>query len=143
MIQILLVEDNSTDVLIAREALRAARVVNQVSVVEDGEEALSFLQRRPPYADVHRPDLILLDLNLPKKSGLEVLGEIKSDSSLRAIPVVVLTTSKADEDITNAYGRYANSYVGKPLDFDSFRDVFRALEEFWLCIVSLPKRGAV
>lgn len=140
-IQILLVEDNSTDVLIALEALREAHVLNEVSVIEDGEAAIDFLQRRPPYADAPRPALILLDLNLPKKSGLEVLAEIKSDPGLRTIPVVVLTTSKADEDIVKAYGNHANSYVGKPLDFDSFRIVLQALKEFWLCVVSLPDKG--
>lgn len=140
VVQILLVEDNATDVLIAQEALREAHVFNDLRVVEDGEEAMKFLRRQSPYADAPRPDLILLDLNLPKKNGLEVLAEVKGDDSLRLIPVVILTTSKAEEDVVKAYGHHANSYVTKPLDFGTFGNVLRAMEEFWLCVVTLPGR---
>lgn len=140
VIEILLVEDNATDVLFAREALREARVLNKLHVVDNGEDAISFLMREPPYEEAPRPDIILLDWNLPRKSGKEVLAEIKAHDVLRRIPVLILTTSRAEEDILQAYGLHANSYVTKPLDFEAFRHVLRSVEDFWLCVVSLPKK---
>lgn len=137
-IEMLLVEDSPADVLITREALSQAKVRNNMHVAEDGVEALAFLRRMGPYARAARPDLIVLDLNLPRKNGREVLAEIKSDPDLARIPVVVLTTSKADEDIIRAYNLHANCYVVKPLDFASFVDVVRSIEHFWLSIVTLP-----
>lgn len=138
-VEILLVEDSPTDVLLAQEALERAKVLNQLHVVSDGVEALEFLMRRGKYVEALRPDLILLDLNLPRKDGREVLEEIKQDESLRLIPVVVLTTSKAEEDILRAYGLHANCYVTKPVDFDQFTNVVKAIENFWFTIVSLPR----
>jgi chemotaxis family two-component system response regulator Rcp1 len=138
VIHVLLVEDNETDVLIAREALREARVLNQLHRVEDGEEAMKFLRQEGPFAEAPRPDLILLDLNLPKKGGQEVLAEIKRDPALLCIPVVILTTSSAHEDVLRAYGMHANSYVTKPLDFEAFGQVLKSMEQFWLCVVTLP-----
>jgi chemotaxis family two-component system response regulator Rcp1 len=141
VVEILLVEDNETDVLIAREALKEARVVNSLHVVNNGEDAMSFLLREPPYADAPRPDMVLLDWNLPRKNGQEVLAEIKRSETLKRIPVVVLTTSKSEEDIFKAYGLHANCYVTKPLDFKAFQQALRALEDFWLCVVTLPQRN--
>ena len=140
VVEILLVEDNETDVLIAREALKEARVVNNLHIVDNGEDAVAFLHRDPPYEDAPRPDLVLLDWNLPRRSGQEVLQDIKTNEDLKRIPVVILTTSQAEEDILKAYGLHANSYVTKPLDFDAFRRVLRAMEQFWLCVVKLPQR---
>jgi len=137
-VDILLVEDSPTDVLLAQEALEHAKVLNKLHVVSDGVEALDFLRRRGQFADAVRPDLILLDLNLPRKDGREVLQEIKSDEDLKRIPVVVLTTSKAEEDILRAYGLHANCYVSKPVDFEQFAYVVRAIETFWFSVVSLP-----
>ena len=135
---ILLVEDSPTDVILAQEALEHAKVLNQLHIVSDGVEALDFLHRRAPFENAVRPDLILLDLNLPRKDGREVLSEIKADDDLKRIPVVVLTTSKAEEDILRAYGLHANCYVSKPVDFEQFAHVVRAIETFWFSIVSLP-----
>jgi len=137
-VDILLVEDSPTDVLLAQEALEHAKVLNKLHVVSDGVEALDFLRRRGQFADAVRPDLILLDLNLPRKDGREVLQEIKADEDLKRIPVVVLTTSKAEEDILRAYGLHANCYVSKPVDFEQFAFVVRAIESFWFSVVSLP-----
>jgi CheY-like chemotaxis protein len=137
-IDILLVEDNPADVRLTREALREARVINSLHVVEDGMEALDFLRKRARYAGSPSPDLILLDLNLPKKDGREVLAEIKQDENWRRIPVVVLTTSRAEEDIVRSYDLHANAYVTKPLDLTQFLEVIRVLEEFWLAVVTLP-----
>lgn len=138
-IEILLVEDSPTDVLLAQEALEHAKVWNKLHVASDGVEAMEFLQRQGRFAEMPRPDLILLDLNLPRKDGREVLAEIKADEALKRIPVVVLTTSKAEEDIFKAYGLHANCYVTKPVDFERFSDVVRAIETFWFTVVSLPE----
>jgi chemotaxis family two-component system response regulator Rcp1 len=137
-IEILLVEDNPADVRLTQEALKEAKVRNNLHVVEDGVAAMEFLQRQGEYAKVARPDLILLDLNLPKKDGREVLEEIKQDSSLKRIPVVVLTTSQAEEDILKTYDLHANCYVTKPVDLDQFITIVRSIEDFWLTIVKLP-----
>lgn len=138
-IEILMAEDSPTDVLLAREALRDAKVHNHLHVVEDGVEALAFLRREGvKYADCPRPDLILLDLNMPRKDGREVLAEIKGDRRFRRIPVVVLTTSQADEDILRAYDLHANCYITKPVDFLQFTEVVRSIEHFWFEIVTLP-----
>jgi len=137
-VDILLVEDSPTDVLLAQEALAHAKVLNKLHVVSDGVEALDFLRRRGEFKDAIRPDLILLDLNMPRKDGREVLEEIKADEDLKRIPVVVLTTSKAEEDILRAYGLHANCYVSKPVDFEQFAFVVRAIESFWFSVVSLP-----
>ena len=137
-IEILLVEDSPADIMITQDALSEARVLNTINVVEDGVEALAFLRREPPYTEARRPDLILLDLNLPRKSGREVLAEIKADPLLRTIPVVVLTTSQADEDVWKAYHLHANCYVVKPLDFATFVQAVRSIRHFWLCVVTLP-----
>ncbi|MGA2245068.1 MAG: response regulator [Verrucomicrobiota bacterium] len=138
---ILLVEDSPADVRLTREALTEAKVMHTLHVVKDGVEALAFLRRQGPYADSPRPNLILLDLNLPKKDGREVLAEIKQDESLKRIPVVVLTTSKAEEDIVRTYNLHANAYVTKPVDLNKFFEVIRSLEEFWLAVVTLPPNG--
>lgn len=137
-VEILLVEDNPTDVLLAEEALERAKVSNKLHVVCDGVEAMAFLRREAPYTDVPRPDIILLDLNMPRKNGMEVLAEIKADENLKTIPVVVLTTSKAEEDILKAYGSYANCYVVKPVTFDQFAEVIKSIEHFWFTVVILP-----
>ncbi len=137
-IEILLVEDSPSDVRLTIEALKDAKVRNHLSVASDGVEAVAFLRKVGKYADAPRPDLILLDLNLPKKDGREVLGEIKQDESLKAIPVVVITTSKSDEDILKSYNLHANCYITKPIDLEQFMIVVRAIESFWLTIVQLP-----
>jgi len=137
-IDILLVEDNPADVRLTREALREAKVINSLHVVEDGMEALDFLHKRARYANSPSPDLILLDLNLPRKDGREVLAEIKQDENCKLIPVVVLTTSSAEEDIVRSYNLHANAYVTKPVDLRQFLEVIRVLEEFWLAVVTLP-----
>lgn len=139
-VEILLVEDNPGDVRLTREALKESKMLNTLSVASDGIEALEFLRRQGKFANANRPDLILLDLNLPRKDGREVLDEIKSDDELKRIPVVVLTTSKAEEDIIRMYTRYANCYITKPIDFDQFILVIKSIEEFWLSIVKLPPK---
>lgn len=136
---VLLVEDNPGDVRLMREALRNGDSRKKLNAVEDGEEALAYLRRQPPYGDAPTPDLIFLDLNLPKKDGREVLSEIKRDESLRRIPVVVLTTSDAERDIKRVYDLHANCYVKKPADLDEYMEVIRACENFWLHIVRLPR----
>ncbi len=137
-IDILLVEDSSADVRLTREALKDAKVLNTLHVARDGLAALAFLGQRGQYAGSPRPDLILLDLNLPRKDGREVLAEIKKDPELKRIPVVVLTTSRAEEDVLRSYDLHANAYVTKPVDLGQFLKVVRSLEEFWLAVVTLP-----
>ena len=137
-IEILLVEDNPGDVRLTKEALNEGKVLNKLHVVEDGVEALAFLNREGRYADVSRPELILLDLNLPKKDGRDVLAEIKANGDLRRIPVVVLTTSRSEEDILKSYDLNANCYITKPVDLDQFFSVVKSINEFWLSIVKLP-----
>lgn len=139
-IEILLIEDNPGDVRLTKEVLTEGKVRNNLQIVGDGVEAMAFLRRENNYAEAPRPDLILLDLNLPKKDGREVLQEIKADHQLRRIPVVVLTTSAADEDILRSYDLSANCYITKPVDLYQFIRVVRSIEAFWLTIVSLPKR---
>ncbi|HVK95468.1 MAG TPA: response regulator [Noviherbaspirillum sp.] len=140
-IDILLVEDNPGDVRLTMEALKDAKMINRLHVVENGVDALDFLYQRGAYQQAPRPDLILLDLNLPKKNGREVLAEIKGDESLKTIPVVILTTSKAEEDILKAYDLHANCYISKPVDFLQFTNVVRTIETFWLTIVMLPPKS--
>lgn len=137
-IHILLVEDNAGDVRLTREALKEGKVGNSLTVAPDGVEALAILRQEGRYAGEARPDLILLDLNLPKKDGREVLAEIKDNPALRRIPVVVLTTSKAEEDIVRTYDLHANCYITKPVDFDKFVAVVRSIDDFWLSVVRLP-----
>ena len=137
-IEILLVEDNAGDARLAREALRDAKVRNNLTWLSDGEEALAFLRREGKYSHAPRPDLILLDLNLPRKDGREVLTEIKADDNFRRIPVVILTTSQAEEDILKAYHLNANCYIPKPVDLERFLTVVKTIEDFWLTIVKLP-----
>jgi chemotaxis family two-component system response regulator Rcp1 len=139
-IEILLVEDNPADVRLAQEAFKDAKVNNVLYTVGDGVEAMAFLHRQGKYADVGRPDLILLDLNLPKKDGREVLAEIKTDEHLKLIPVVILTVSKDEEDILKTYNLHANCYITKPIDFEQFMKVVKGIEEFWLTIVKLPPK---
>jgi chemotaxis family two-component system response regulator Rcp1 len=136
--EILLVEDNPVDVMVAQDALTEAKMCNVVHVAEDGEEALDFLYRRGKYVDAPRPDLILLDLNLPKKSGTEVLAEIKQDPCLLDIPVVILTTSEAEKDVLTSYSLYANCFITKPVDMEQFTEVIKSIEDFWFTIVKLP-----
>jgi chemotaxis family two-component system response regulator Rcp1 len=136
--EILLVEDNPGDVRLTQEALKEGKVLNNLHVVEDGVEAMAFLRQEGQYADAPRPDVILLDLNLPRKNGREVLAEVKADEDLRRIPVVILTVSQAEEDILKSYDLNGNCYVTKPLDLDQFIKVVKSIEEFWLTIVTLP-----
>jgi two-component system, chemotaxis family, response regulator Rcp1 len=138
-IEIMLVEDSPSDTDLTVEALRHGKVCNHLSVVEDGVQALQFLRRQGTYQQAPRPDLILLDLNLPRKDGREVLAEIKADECLKTIPVVVLTTSRSDEDILQVYQLNGNCYIVKPVDFDQFLRVVRTIEDFWLSVVKLPQ----
>jgi CheY-like chemotaxis protein len=137
-IEILLVEDSPADVLIAREALSEAKLMNTIHVAEDGVEAMDFLHQRGKFASAPRPDLILLDLNLPRKNGREVLAEIKADENIKHIPVVVLTTSRDEEDILKSYNLHANCYVVKPVEFESFVKAVQSIQHFWFSIVTLP-----
>jgi two-component system, chemotaxis family, response regulator Rcp1 len=137
-IEILLVEDSPADVLITREALEQAHLINTIHVTEDGVEALSFLRKQDKYAAVPRPDLILLDLNLPRKNGREVLEEIKADPDLKTIPVVVLTTSHSDDDVLKAYNSHANCYIVKPVGFENFLEAVKSIRHFWFSVVTLP-----
>lgn len=139
-IDILLVEDDPGDVLMTREAFEHQKIRNALHVASDGAEALEFLNRKGRFRTAPRPGLILLDLNLPRKDGREVLGEIKRDPDLRTIPVVVLTTSEAEEDIARSYDLHANAYVTKPVDFEKFVEVVRKIDDFWLTVVKLPHR---
>ena len=140
-IEILLVEDSPSDTDLTIEAFQSGKILSNLSHVEDGVEAMEFLSRKNSFADAPRPDLILLDLNLPRKDGREVLGELKSDPNLRTIPVVVLTTSKDDQDIAQAYQLQANCYIAKPVDFEQFVNVVRAIEHFWLEVATLPQKS--
>ena len=137
-LEILLVEDNPADVRLTQEAFLEGKIHNKLVVAKDGVEAMDILQRRGQYADAERPDLILLDLNLPRKDGREVLAEIKADETLRCIPVVILTTSRAEMDIVKTYNLHCNCYVVKPVDLDQFIHVIRSIENFWLSAVTLP-----
>ena len=138
IINILLIEDSPGDARLAKEALKEGKVKNRLHIVTDGMEATDFLFKRNKYKDAPDPDLIILDLNLPKKDGHEVLAEIKADENLKRIPVVILTTSKAEEDILKAYNLHANCYITKPLDLNKFLEVVKSIEDFWLTIVTLP-----
>ena len=140
-VEILLVEDDPGDVLLTREALTEGKIHNNLHVVGDGVAAMAFLRRQPPHADALRPDLVLLDLNLPRKDGRDTLAEIKGDHDLRRIPVVILTTSGAEEDILRSYDLHANAYVQKPLDLDQFLRAVRAIDDFYLSVVRLPPRS--
>lgn len=137
-VEILLVEDNPGDVRLTREVLKEGKIGNNLHVAADGVEALAFLRREGEHAGAPRPDIILLDLNLPRKNGREVLEEIKEDPDLRQIPVVVLTTSEAEQDVVKAYTLHANCYISKPVDLDQFINVIRSIEDFWLTVVKLP-----
>ena len=137
-ITILLVEDNPGDIRLVQETFKEGNVTNQLEIVRDGEEAINYMQQRDGYSKATEPGMILLDLNLPKKNGIEVLNEIKSDPNLRKIPVVVLTASQAEEDVVKAYSGHANCYLTKPLDLDDFLKVVQAIKSFWLNIVQLP-----
>ena len=137
-IEILLVEDNPGDVRLIKEALKEGKVRNTLHVVYDGVEAITFLRKQGEYSGIPRPDLILLDLNLPKKDGREVLAEIKADEDLKRIPVVVLTTSQSEIDILKSYNLHANCYVTKPVDLEQFLEVVKSIEDFWLTVVKLP-----
>ena len=141
-IEILLVEDNPGDADLAREALEGSKFNNILNVVDDGEKAMAYLRRDGLYAKVSRPDLILLDLNIPKKDGRQVLAEIKEDDNLKRIPVVILTTSRAEEDVIKSYNLHCNCYITKPIDLNQFLSVVRSIEDFWLSIVVLPPNGA-
>ena len=135
---ILLVEDNPGDVRLAKEALKESKLLNKLYQVEDGIKAMAFLRQEGDYADVPRPDLVLLDLNLPRKNGREVLAEIKGDETLKRIPVVVLTVSRAEEDVLKSYNLHANCYISKPFDMEQFVKVVKSIEDFWFSIVKLP-----
>ena len=140
LIEILMVEDNPADARLTKEAFKDAKVLNSMHVVADGEEAMMFLKRAGKYSESPRPDLVLLDLNLPKKDGREVLAEIKKDPELKRIPVVILTTSEDEKDIFRAYDLHANAYVKKPVDLDQFMKIVEAVEDFWLSVVRLPSK---
>ena len=140
-IEVLLVEDDPGDVLMTREAFEEFKVRNNLNVVSDGEEAMAYLRREGEYADVGRPDLVLLDLNLPRMDGRQVLAAIKGDEELASIPVVVLTTSEAEEDVLRSYRLHANAYVTKPVDFERFITVIRQIDEFFVSVVTLPPRA--
>ncbi|MEU8245369.1 response regulator [Nonomuraea sp. NPDC048916] len=140
-IEVLLVEDDQGDILLTREAFELNKVKNRLHVVNDGEQAMAFLRREDTYHDMPRPDLMLLDLNLPRMDGMEVLREVKADADLRTIPVVILTTSEAEEDILQGYHLHANAYVSKPVDFDQFIRVVRQIDDFFVSVVKLPTHG--
>jgi CheY-like chemotaxis protein len=137
-IDMLLVDDNPGDVRLTQEVLRDTKLINRLCVVTDGEQAMDFLKRRSTYAGAIRPDLVLLDLNLPRKNGREVLSEIKADPDLKRIPVVILTSSQAEEDVLKSYDLHANCYITKPVDLDQFVQVVKSIENFWVSIVKLP-----
>lgn len=139
-IEILLVEDNYVDVKVAEEALKESKLLNNLNVVGDGEEAMKYLRNEPPYEKAAKPDLILLDWNLPKKDGKETLFDIKNDKKLKRIPVVVLTVSEDEGDILDAYEFHANCYISKPVDFEKFENIVKKIEDFWFSIVKLPKK---
>ncbi|MGD0078672.1 MAG: response regulator [Sedimentisphaerales bacterium] len=139
-VEILLVEDSPSDAALTIEALEAGKVANKLTLVEDGVEAMDFLRRRGKHAKATRPDLIMLDLNLPRKDGREVLVEIKNDPDLKVIPIIVLTTSRSDKDVLQSYQLNANCYITKPVDFTQFIDVVKSIEKFWLTVVTLPQK---
>ncbi len=139
LVEILLVEDNPGDVRLTLEAFKEGKMINNLSVVRNGVEAMAFLRREGKYANVSQPDIILLDLNMPKMDGREVLAEIKKDGSLKHIPVIVLTTSEAEQDIFKSYDLHANCYITKPVDLDQFNTVIKSIKDFWLSIVKLPR----
>jgi len=140
-VEILLVEDNPADVRLVREALKESKILNNLSVVEDGVEAMDFLRKKGKYASSPRPNLVLLDLNLPRKNGREVLSEVKSDEKLKRIPVVIMTVSDDEKDILLTYNSHANCYIKKPLNFDQFNKMVHTIENFWFTIVCLPQDG--
>jgi len=137
-VEILLVEDNPGDIRLTKEAMKEAKIINNLNVVEDGVDALAYLRKKGEFKGANRPDLILLDINLPKKNGREVLAEIKQDENLKLIPVVILTVSKAEEDIIKTYELHANCFITKPVDMDQFIKVVKSIEDFWFSIVKLP-----
>ncbi len=138
-VEILLVEDSPSDTALTIEALAAGKIANNLNCVEDGVEAMNYLKRKGKYAKAVKPDLIMLDLNLPRKDGRQVLAELKADPELKIIPIIVLTTSHSDKDILHSYQLNANCYITKPVDFKHFIDVVRSIEQFWLTVVTLPK----
>jgi len=138
-IEILLVEDSPSDATLTIEALEAGKIANKLSHVEDGAEAMAYLRRQGRYSNASKPDLIMLDLNLPRKDGREVLKELKSDPALKMIPVIILTTSSSDKDVMQSYELHANCYITKPVDFKRFIDIVRSIENFWLTVVTLPQ----
>ena len=140
-LEILLVEDNPGDIRLTREVMKDWKVMNQLNEVMDGVDAMAYLRNEGKFKDATRPDLVLLDLNLPRKNGREVLEEMKEDPDLKRIPVVVLTTSKSEQDILKSYNLHANCYITKPVDFEQFSSVVRAVEDFWFTVVKLPPRG--
>jgi two-component system, chemotaxis family, response regulator Rcp1 len=140
-IEILMVDDNPGDIWLTQQALQDAKIRNHLRTVEDGEEALACLRQEGPFQAAPRPDLILLDLNLPKKTGFEVLAEIKADGKLKQIPVVILTTSQAEKDIAMSYTLHANAYISKPVTLEQFSEIVHAIEDFWFQIVTLPPEG--
>jgi chemotaxis family two-component system response regulator Rcp1 len=142
-LEILLVEDNPGDVRLMMEALTLGETFNTFSIVSNGKDAMDFLRKTGKYEDAFRPDIILLDLNLPKKDGREVLQDVKSDPTLSSIPIIVLTTSQEEQDIARSYERQANCYISKPVDFEQFKHVVKSLENFWFNLVQLPQRGEV
>ncbi len=137
-INILLVEDNLGDIRLTQEALKEGKISNTLSVVKDGVQAMDFLYKNPPYTDAFTPDLILLDLNIPKKNGQEVLEDIKKDNKLKSIPVVILTTSSSEQDVLQTYANHANCYITKPVDFEQFINVIKIIDDFWLSVVKMP-----
>ena len=137
-IEILLIEDNPGDADLAREALEESKFTNHITVASDGEEAIRYLRKAPPFTEASRPDLILLDLNLPRKDGREVLAEVKQDEDLKRIPIVILTTSQAPDDVRKSYNLHANCYINKPLDLKQFMGIVKSIENFWLSVVILP-----
>ncbi len=139
-IEILLIEDSPSDIALTKEALEVGKIANNLACVEDGVEAMAYLRRQGKYAKAIRPDLIMLDLNLPRKDGREVLRELKSDQSLRTIPIIVLTTSRSDKDVLQSYELNANCYITKPVDFQHFIEVVKSIEQFWLTVVTLPPK---
>ncbi len=139
-VEILLVEDSKGDIGLIEEVFEEAKIRNNLHIAEDGEEAILFLNNKEPFLDAPRPDIILLDLNLPRKDGREVLQEVKEDENLKKIPIVVLTTSKAEEDILKSYNLHANAYITKPVDFNQFIKVMKSIEDFWLQVVKLPSK---
>ncbi|MDD1743788.1 MAG: response regulator [Methanomassiliicoccales archaeon] len=139
-VEILLIEDNPGDVRLTKLALKGGKILNNINVVMDGAEAMDYLLRKGKYSEATRPDLIILDLNLPKKDGRQVLKEIKDNDSLRRIPIVVLTTSRDEQDVLKSYNLHANAYITKPLDLDQFIDVVRSIETFWVSVVRLPPK---